>query len=105
MKPHIRYMSDGHELDEKERELIVLFMEEASECIHAASKLLRFGHGDKDPKTKVPNQMTLGREIGDLLELVARLKRRRIVSLSDIQEGIRRKRERLLIYTTHQGSR
>lgn len=94
-----RYDFPGIPLTDKERELLVVLMEECAEVIQAASKLIRFGkevyegYGD--------NCQVLAMEIGDLLELIDRVGQAQLISIVDVTAGTKRKRERLERFLKH----
>lgn len=90
----VRYQPNGIPLTDYERELLVILMEECGEVIQAASKLIRFGKENR-PDTGFSNSFVLGAEIGDLERVILMVIENDIVTLTSIEEGRQRKRERL----------
>lgn len=60
-----RYQPNGKPLTDREREILIVLMEECAEVTQAASKLLRFGKENR-PDNGVSNVDTLSKEVGDL---------------------------------------
>ena len=60
-----RYQPNGKPLTDREREILIVLMEECAEVTQAASKLLRFGKENR-PDNGVSNVETLSKEVGDL---------------------------------------
>lgn len=91
-----RYKPNGPPLSEYEREVLVILMEECSEVIQAASKIVRFG------KESYPdygeNIAVLGAEVGDLLCMIDLALGQKLMRESDIHSGRSRKLERLKFY-------
>lgn len=93
------YRPNGAALTPHEREILTILQEEAAEIIVAASKLLRFGKEDNGyGPDKGSNTVELGREVGDLEEMVTRALHLGLFDLASVGEGKVRKRERLLMY-------
>ena len=59
------YTPNGKPLTEREREVLIVLMEECAEVTQAASKLLRFGKENR-PDGGVPNTEVLSDEAGHL---------------------------------------
>lgn len=59
------YKPNGIPLTDREREILIVLMEECAEVVQAASKLLRFGKENR-PDNEISNVETLAKEIGDL---------------------------------------
>lgn len=55
---------------DREREILIILMEEAAEIIYAASKAIRFGFLDVQPGQGLTNKTRLSQEIGDLLGIM-----------------------------------
>jgi hypothetical protein len=70
--------------DEKS-EILTIFMEECSEAIQEASKMLRFGN----------NPTELEREIGDLFAMIQIMKERNWINYEVMTDYAKKKRERL----------
>lgn len=89
-----RYKAVGQPVNDYERELLTILMEECAEVIQAASKLIRFGR-ENNPDTGQPNARELGLELGDLSEVQLRLGFAGTIKHMDIFDGLIRKRKRL----------
>lgn len=89
-----RYKPNGTPLNDYERELLVILMEECAEVTQAASKLLRFGKENR-PDTGISNSVVLAHEIGDLRATVALVTGAGLCKMSDVQDGVDRKNKRL----------
>jgi hypothetical protein len=89
-----RYVPNGTPLNDHERELLVILMEECAEVTQAASKLLRFGKENR-PDSGVSNVYTLSAEYGDLLTISEMAINSGLMRMTAIEEGRYRKRERL----------
>jgi len=70
--------------DEKS-EILTIFMEECSEAIQEASKMLRFGN----------NPTELEREIGDLFAMIQIMKERNWINYEVMTNYAKKKREKL----------
>ena len=70
--------------DEKS-EILTIFMEECSEVIQEASKMLRFGN----------NPTELEREIGDLFAMIQIMKERNWINYEVMTNYAKKKREKL----------
>ena len=70
--------------DEKS-EILTIFMEECSEAIQEASKMLRFGN----------NHTELEREIGDLFAMIQIMKERNWINYEVMTNYAKKKREKL----------
>lgn len=89
-----QYHSSGIPLTPYERELVMILQEECAEVIVAASKLLRFGKGDRY-NDGVENTKKLGLEIGDVLCMIRNTWKVGIITEKDIASGTARKDQRL----------
>lgn len=78
-----------------DREILVILVEECSEVIKAATKLIRFGAGDAEPGQESTNAQRLAHEIGDLIETVALAIKSRLVTEDDIALGRVSKQKKL----------
>ncbi len=96
-----RYVPNGTPLTDYERELLVCVMEECAEIIQAASKLVRFGK-ENCPDNGVSNTETLSAEVGDLVEILNRAGKVKLIDFIDIAAGSARKRDRLNKYLQHE---
>lgn len=96
--PESRYQSKGRPLTPYEREVIENLIEEASEVIQIACKVLRFGAGDIHPRTGESNLRHLGLETGNFTEMSRLTEALGLVTMDDVREGIKAKRERFAKY-------
>ena len=78
-------------LTEEQKEALVIFMEEASECIQSASKMLRFGQEE--------TTVMLEKEISDLLCMVEILINLGTVSMINSEKYISEKKEKLKVWS------
>lgn len=92
-----RYKPNGAPLTEREREILIILMEECAEVIQAASKLLRFGK-DNRPSSGVSNIYALSAEYGDLYIMAGMAEDAGLIRQTAVQEGMERKRQRLAKY-------
>jgi hypothetical protein len=92
-----RYKAQGISLTPHEREMIGILQEEAAEVIVAASKLLRFGKGDRYDNG-IENCEQLGLECGDLGAMMSLCIDLGLILPEDVNRGNRRKREKLIKY-------
>lgn len=90
-----RYKPNGTPLNEHEREVLVILMEECAEVIQSASKLLRFGKENR-PDSGVSNSVVLAHEIGDLEAVITKVTALGLYDWSDVLDGVDRKEKRLL---------
>lgn len=77
------YAPNGKPLTEREREVLIVLMEECAEVTQAASKLLRFGKENR-PDNGVSNVETLSKEVGDL-QYMLRMARDADLTNADIE--------------------
>lgn len=94
----VKYVSQARQVTLHEREILTILMEECGEVITAASKMIRFGVDDANPKTNILNSRALGLEIGDLSHMIKLVRELALVTEYSVQEGTKRKAERLEIY-------
>lgn len=93
----MKYVPNGTPLTEYEREILTILAEEAAEIVQAATKLLRFGKENR-PNGGEVNTIVLAREVGDLNHMVFRCLDVGLIDMKSIDEGRRRKEDRLRIY-------
>ena len=103
-----RYVPNGTPVNEYERELLTVLMEECAEVIQAASKILRFGKENRPPRETpegheiteltVSNTSILSIEYGHVVCVAAMLIEDRVLDPAWIAEGRRVKKERLAKY-------
>jgi hypothetical protein len=60
------YKPNGTPLTDREREVLIILMEECAEVIHAASKLVRFGKENRPEPDGRLNTQVLSEEVGHL---------------------------------------
>ena len=90
-------MSDMKQLDARQ-ELLVITMEECGELIQACSKALRkgefFQYSDSESfGVTIPNE--LKQEIADVYAMIELMQEWDVISWTEIEEGVERKREKL----------
>lgn len=97
-----RYKTPAPLPEPYDRELLVILVEECTETMRElmdvqmrASKLLRFGADEIQPKQDLTNAQRLGQEIGDLFAMVDHLVMRGVVHRADIIAGRERKERQL----------
>lgn len=90
-----RYVPVGTPLTPYEAELLTILMEECAEVIQAASKLIRFGKENRPSPDLEDNCTYLGLEIGDVHEMISRLRDTGIITDEAIADGMSRKAKRL----------
>lgn len=98
------YHPNGVPLTPHEHEVLIILMEECSEVIQAASKLVRFGKENRPPDgpdAGTSNSRVLGLEIGDAQCLIDRALEAGLVTRKDIGEGFNRKTDRLAHFMQH----
>lgn len=97
-----RYVSKGEPLNPQQLEILHNLIEEASEVIHAASKILRFGNEDTSPVSGASNTYELGLELGQLqfmIELITSSKG--FVVSQDLDVGREQKFKNLAVYSEY----
>jgi hypothetical protein len=92
------YQPNGTPLTDREREVLVILMEECAEVIQAASKLIRFGKETRPDDLHLPNSEVLGIEIGDLKCMIDNVLFEGIISQEHLTLGAKRKQARLAQY-------
>jgi hypothetical protein len=90
-----KFIADGIPLTDYEREVLTILQEECAEVIQAASKVLRFGKGNRPPEGGDANTRTLGLEAGDLQHMITMSVVCGVIDCQDVFNGISRKSERL----------
>lgn len=103
-----RYEPNGTPLNDYERELLTILMEECAEVIQAASKLVRFGKENRPPKSDdspgLMNTEFLSMEYGHVCQVAALVINANLMSSWWINRGVDEKRERLLHFMQTQPS-
>ena len=79
----------------REREIAEVLIEECAEVQQRATKLLRFGVRETQPGQALDNAHRLGREVGDLLEVVDMTVREGLIPADAIEQGRTVKRRQL----------
>lgn len=92
-----KYKPNGTPLNDYERELLVILMEECAEVTQAASKLLRFGK-ENHPDTGLSNSLVLATEVGDLEAVMDMTREAGLIDRETIGNANMRKRERLAYF-------
>lgn len=94
-----RYISKSAQLTAYQREILIVLAEECSEVSIAASKILRFGLDDHDPAPGSElNSAVLGREMGELCHMFARIITANLIDPKDVARGVAIKRRKLAKY-------
>lgn len=83
---------------EREREILVILIEEAAEVQHRATKLLRFGRDQVQPGQDLTNGQRLAKELGDMAVLVEMTAQASLIDLDEVKARAVRKREKLARY-------
>jgi NTP pyrophosphatase (non-canonical NTP hydrolase) len=90
-------------LGEAEQERLAILMEECSEVIKAAAKILRHGYAsDNNGKMAWNNRQDLEKEIGDVLHSVAMMQERHDISVREVDAHLQAKRQSIKPYLHHQ---
>lgn len=98
-------MNHFNQLTPAQAERLALLIEECSEVIHAATKVLRHGYRSYHPNNpNVNNCVNLERELGDLKFAVHLMYERRDVDEGFINACLESKRENVKKYLHHQGA-
>lgn len=86
---------------EEESEILNLITEECAEVIQIISKINRFGFSSYNPndKEKVINRDLLVQELGDIIALVEIAIDSNIINISELNDAVISKKERLKIYS------
>lgn len=83
-----RYVSEHPRPTPYQRELLAVLIEECAEVTKEATKILRFGAGDRDPRDPaLTNVEKLGRELGDLRAVSEACEAAGLVHARDILDG------------------
>ena len=88
----------GAEMNEKEREILVITQEECAEVIQEISKIFRFGI-DNSHKEGVTHRTKLEMEVGDLLAMIDLLLEHKVIDKNNIDSAKLQKIEKLKIYS------
>ncbi len=90
-----RFITPGTPPEGRERELLIILMEECAEVTKRASKALRFGLDEIEPGKAMTNSYRLGSEMGDLLHMIMTLREEGMVTARSIREGVESKKRQL----------
>lgn len=82
----------------RQREILTILIEEAAEAQQRATKALRFGLAEVQPDQLHTNSTRLAHECGDFLETLRLAMDEGLISPGDVDEGSRRKHEKLKVY-------
>lgn len=93
-----------NELTPAEAERLAMLIEECSEVVHAAAKVLRHGYDSFDPtdESKGDNRRMLGLELGDLDAIIGLMQTAGDFRAGLISQGARKKLLSLQRYAHHQ---
>ena len=83
---------------DREREVLVILIEEAAEVQHRATKLLRFGRDEVQPGQDLTNGQRLAKELGDMAVLVEMAAEAGLIDLQEVKARAQRKRQKLAKY-------
>jgi len=72
---------------DRERETLIILMEEALEVVHRASKALRFGLSEIQPGQPYTNAARISREVGDFFAVAALAVEEKTLFESDIMSN------------------
>ena len=92
-----RYVPNGTPVTDHEREMLVILMEECSEVIHAASKLIRFGKENR-PMDGVTNTAHLGYEMGHVQFMIHMMIHNDLATIEHVCDGERHKLKQLAFF-------
>lgn len=70
-----------------EREVLTVLIEEAAEVQQRATKLLRFGRDEVQPKQKLSNRARLSQEVGQLMFMIAYAQEHKLLDYKHILKG------------------
>lgn len=93
-----KYVSPEKLVSPREREILIILIEECAEVQHRASKLLRFGRDEKQVGQEYTNAERLSQEIGDLETIIAMAANYDLVNLSIVYRQSDKKNKKLLKY-------
>lgn len=93
-----KFVSPSPPMEGYERELLTILVEECAEVQQRATKALRFGIGEIQPRQEHTNSERLAAEIGDVLEMVDRVLAAGLIRQADIDAGRQHKRQQLAVY-------
>ena len=88
----------GNNMNEKNREALIILQEECAEVIQAVSKCYRFGL-DNQHKSGATQRANLELEVGDMLALVDILVEQGVIDLNNLQTAKLKKVEKLKIWS------
>jgi NTP pyrophosphatase (non-canonical NTP hydrolase) len=86
-------------VETKEQEIMVILQEECAEVIQAVSKCIRFGIDNTYSKGEGSQRQHLVKELGDLQCMINLCIEHSIVELSDIQNAVLNKQDKLKVYS------
>ena len=96
--PIEKFVTPGPLPTAREREILVILIEECAEVQHRAAKALRFGLCEIEPGQKLNNTNRLSNEAGDLMGVIEMAKTEGVLSAYRVALGMLDKRDRLAKY-------
>ena len=93
-----KFVTPGPLPTARQREILVILIEECAEVQQRAAKALRFGLGEIEPGQKLNNTNRLSDEVGDLIEITNMAKTEGVLSAYRVALGMLNKRDRLEKY-------
>jgi NTP pyrophosphatase (non-canonical NTP hydrolase) len=85
----------GSNMNEKQKEIMLIAQEECAEVVQAISKCFRFGFNEKHPSEIFTNQQRLEEEVGDLLCMIDLMVEKNIINGVAIDTASLKKKEKL----------
>lgn len=82
-------------MDQSDKELLLIALEECAEVTQAISKVFRFGFESKHPKEILNNKERLEEEIGDLLCMIDLMFDRALISNEGVERAMDEKMQKL----------
>jgi len=82
-------------MNESDKEVLLIALEECAEVTQAISKVFRFGFESKHPKEVLNNRERLEEEIGDLLCMIELMAERQLIDADAVDRAIENKLQKL----------
>jgi NTP pyrophosphatase (non-canonical NTP hydrolase) len=91
-------------MNEIDKEVLLIALEECAEVTQAISKVFRFGFDSKHPKEIQTNKERLEEEIGDLLCMIELMAERQLIEAEAVDRAIENKLQKLKCWSKIFGS-
>ena len=91
-------------MNESDKEVLLIALEECAEVAQAISKVFRFGFESKHPKEVLNNRERLEEEIGDLLCMIELMAERQLIDADAVDRAIENKLQKLKCWSKIFGS-